>query len=153
MLKNFIWQNVLTLGFGLGIARFGINLAAAEMEGPLMLFESFPLAIGAMCLTIVVMIWGAYRVREANGNLIDLQTGFLTMFGIYAIAGIFTVLCNAMYLNWLRPEFLEMVVAYSDRLTSYGMVREYFSSLIFGGLLAMIFAFVVKREKVKVISQ
>ena len=153
MLKKAIWQNVITIGAGLGIVRFGINLVAAEMEGPEILFESVPLAILAMALTIIAMIWSGYRAREANGNLIDLQSGFLTMFGVYAIAGLISAICNSIYLELIRPEFLPMVADWADRLSTNGKIREYLSSLIFGALMAMAFAFGLKREKVKVVAK
>lgn len=152
MLGKQLWQTILTFGLGLGITRFGINLAAAEFGGSAMLFESLPLAGFAMGITIIAMIWVGYRLRDQNRGLIDLQSAFLGMFGVYAVAGLLTVLCNAAYFFVFRPEVLAGLSEYAQRLSNEGMTREYLSSLIFGGLLAMIFAFVLKKEKVKVAS-
>jgi hypothetical protein len=99
---------------------------------------------------VVVMIGVGYRIRRENGGLLDLQTGLLSLLGIYASAGLLAALCNGLYFHVFRPELLSEVSAYASRLTTYGMMREYFSSLIFGGLLSAIFALVLRREQVKV---
>jgi len=152
MLGKNVWQTVLTYGLGLGLTRFGLNLVAIELEGPQIVFESIPLAMVAMGLTIVVMIGAGFKIRRDNGGLLDLQSGLLALLGIYASAGLLAAVCNGLYFHVMRPELLSEVSAYAARLSSYGMVREFFSSLIFGGLLSAIFALVLKREQVKVSS-
>jgi FtsH-binding integral membrane protein len=138
MLGKNIGQTIATMGLGLGIFRFGINFAVAETEGASLWFSSLPLAAVALGVTIVTMIWTGYRLRQANKGLIDLQTAFLSLLGVYALAGLFTVVGNAFYLQVLRPEMLAGLEAHADRLSLYGTMQEYFSSLIFGGLLAQI---------------
>ena len=150
MLGKSTWQIVLTYGFGLGAARLGLNLLAIELEGPRILFESLPLAMIAMALTIVLMIGTGFKLRRDNGGLIDIQSGLLAMLGVYAIAGLVAAVGNGLYFHVFQPAQMEVVSAYAERLSSYGMMREYFSSLIFGGLLATIFALVLRREQVKV---
>lgn len=152
MLNNRTLQTVLTYGLGLGIARFGINLIAMEVEGPKIIFESLPLAMIAMAVTITVMIGVGYKLRRDNGGILDLQTGLLSLLGLYALAGFIAAACNGLYFYVLQPDMMAKVSAYAERLTMYSMLREYISSLVFGSLLAVIFAFVLKREKVKVMN-
>jgi ABC-type branched-subunit amino acid transport system permease subunit len=150
MLGKNVWQTVLTYGLGLGLARFGLNLVAIEWKGPRIVFESIPLAMIALALTIVVMIGVGFKIRKDNGGLLDLQSGLLALLGVYASAGLLAAVCNGLYFHVFRPELLSELTAYADRLSRYGMIREFFSSLIFGGLMSVIFALVLKREQVKV---
>jgi hypothetical protein len=150
MLGKNIWQTVLTYGLGLGLARFGINLIAIELEGPKIIFESLPLAMISLALTIVVMIGVGYKLRRDNGGILDLQTGLLALLGVFASAGLLAAVSNGLYFHVFRPDHLLAVADYAERLTTTGMIQEFLSSMIFGALLAVIFALVLKREQVKV---
>jgi len=150
MLGKSVSATILRIGLILGAARVAVNLLAAQAMGPTVLFESIPLAAIALMLTITLMIYAGFRIRKDNGGLIDLQTAFLALLGVYAVAGIVSAASNGLMFHVFFPAWMGEVAAYADRLSSFGMLRELASSLIQGGLLSMIFAFFLRREKVRI---
>lgn len=151
MLTHSLTRTILTFGLGLGILRIGIGIVAVLVSGPAILFESLPLAALLMAVMIAGMIYAGVQIRTQNGGLLTWGRASLSIFVIFALAGLLVVGYNALSFHVIQPEWLSGVPeAHLDRLEISNGVYEYISSLILGGLLALVFGYFLKREKVRV---
>lgn len=153
MLGQSFFKTILVFGIGLGIIRIAISFVAVQLGGPVLLFESLTLATILTAIMIAGMIIVGYQLRKENGGILDFRKTIIGLFSVYAIAGILVVAFNSLNFHVIIPAWLSSVPeAHINRLTLSGGLYEYISSLIFGGILAVILGFFIKREKVKVIG-
>lgn len=151
MLSHSLTRTILTFGLGLGILRIGISMVAVFIFGPIVFFESLPLAGLLLAVMIAGMIYTGVHIRDRNGGLLSWGKGAIYLFSVYAIAGLLVVGYNALSFHVIQPEWLAGVPAeHVDRLEIGNGVYEYISSLIMGGFLALIFGYFLKRESVRV---
>lgn len=153
MLGQSFIRTVFVFAISLGIIRIAISFLAVQFGGPALLFESLTLATILTAVMIAGMIIAGYQLRKENGGILDWGKTTIGLFVVYAIAGILVVAFNSINFHLIVPDWLSSVPEnHLKRLTLSGGLYEYISSLVFGGILAVILGFFIKREKVKVIG-
>ena len=126
-------------------------MVAVMLFGPAIMFESLPLAGLLLAIMVAGMIAGGVQIRKENGGLLTWGKGALSLFVIYAVAGLLVFAYNSLSFHVIQPDWLTGVPeAHIDRLEMSNGVYEYLTSLILGGLLALVFGYFLKREKVRV---
>lgn len=153
MLGHSFTRTILTFAIGLGIIRIAISFLAVQFGGPVLLFESLTLATILTAVMIAGMIIAGYQLRKENGGILDWGKTTIGLFSVYALAGLLVVAFNSLNFHVIVPEWVDLIPeVHLPRLTFSGSMYEYISSLIFGGILAVVLGFFIKREKVKVVG-
>jgi len=113
------------------------------------LFTGREMSFIEMGITIAVMIYAGYHFREKNGNFISIQEGFLSMLGVYAVGSLGAIFFHLFYINVIDPSLLEMVPS-PDFYSISNVFANFFTSLVMGSILALIFAFILSKRKAKI---
>ncbi len=147
--RSLLIQVIIRIGLVLVLLRSMVQTYFALQFGGEKLFTGREMSFIEMGVTIAVMIYAGYHFREKNGNLISIQEGFLSMLGVYAVGSLGAIFFHLFYINVIDPSLLEMVPS-SDFYSVSNVFAHFFTSLVMGSILALIFAFILSKRKAKI---
>ncbi|MCI4671614.1 MAG: DUF4199 family protein [Bacteroidia bacterium] len=115
------------------------------------IFSGNGLPLVEMGITIAVMIYAGYQYRDKNQIQISLQEGFIVMLGVYAVGSLGSIIWQMIWANYLNPTLLELAPDPTFYSAS-GIFNNFFSSVVMGSILSLVFAYILSRRRAKISS-
>ncbi len=145
---------IILVGVGLGIARIILGVSVITNMGIDALSGSYMIVAVTFALTIVAMIYAAYRYRDLTvdpGSALGLQQAFVVMLGVYAMGSLMVILGTGIYVNAFNPSLIPDGV--DSPFAAANAINELGTSLVYGSVFALIFAFFFSRLKKPLVVQ
>ncbi|MEO0896190.1 MAG: hypothetical protein AAFY71_07330 [Bacteroidota bacterium] len=144
-------QTVLINGGILIMLRVFVEVLFITFQGEEILFDrsKIEMPLVEMGLAIAMMIYAGYKFRDTNGYTITLQEGFLIMVGVYALGSLGAALFQILWVYFLNPA-TQALVPTPDWYSPTNFMNSFFTSVLFGSVLALVFSLILSRRKAKI---